>query len=158
MIYKFSNLIQTHNFDTREQFLYDLEETFVAEIFSNGNNDYRTMKIVAPKEFIKDIFYSLIMCPHTSENVVTRFSMFEEYTIEELKEIFDNDKNDVLMFTICQDRICFIDQLRYAKNNIIDEDDDSYTFVYLCNDVASEFTSELRSKRIPTLVVRFNNF
>lgn len=155
MTYKFNNLIQTHDFDNTEQFLYDLEETFISEFFSDENDDYRTMKIVAPKEFIKDLFYSLIMCPHTSKNVVTRFSMFEEYTIEELNEIFDDDKNDVLMFTICQDRICFIDQLRFTKNNVIDEGDDSYTFVYLHNSVAHKFISELSNKRVSALVFDF---
>jgi len=155
MVYRFTDFIQTHDFSDVQQFFEDLEETFNAKIACNRKNGFRTMKIVAPKDFIKDVFYSLIVSPHVLKDVITRFSMFENYTIEELKEIFDDEKNDVLTFTICDDRVCFIDQVRFLANTIVDKGDDSYNFVYLHNSVAHDFMNELRNKRIPTLVFDF---
>lgn len=155
MVYKFTDSIQTHDFSDVQQFFEDLEETFNAKIACNRINEFRTMKIVAPKDFIKDVFYSLIVSPHVLKDVVTRFSMFEGYGLQELADIFTNDSNDVLMFTICQDRICFIDEMRHTHNTIVDSGDDSYNFVYLHNGVTHDFMKELRNKCVPTLVFDF---
>lgn len=155
MIYKFADSIQTHDFGSVQQFFEDLEETFNAKIACNRINEFRTMKIVAPKDFIKDVFHSLIISPHVLKDVVTRFSMFEEYNFNEIMEIFSDEKNDVLMFTICEDRLCFIDQIRQLNDTIIDEGDDSYNFVYLHNSISHDFIKELKNKRVPTLVFDF---
>lgn len=155
MVYKFTDSIQTHDFGSVQQFFEDLEETFNAKISCNRINEFRTMKIVAPKDFIKDVFYSLIVSPHVLKDVITRFSMFENYSLQELIDIFTNDSNDILMFTIGDDRVCFIDQVRFLANTIVDKGDDSYNFVYLHNSVAHNFMNELRNKCIPTLVFDF---
>jgi hypothetical protein len=155
MIYKFADSIQTHGFVSVQQFFEDLEETFNAKIACNRINEFRTMKIVAPKDFIKDVFYSLIVSPHVLKDVVTRFSMFDEYDLNEIMEIFSDEKNDVIMFTICEDRVCFIDQVRRLDNTIIDEGDDGFNFVYLHNSISYDFMNELRNKRVPTLVFDF---
>ena len=146
MVYRFADSIQTHDFSDVQQFFEDLEETFNAKISCNRINEFRTMK---------DIFHSLILCPHVLTDVVTRFSMFEGYSLQELTDIFTNDSNNVLMFTICQDRICFIEEMGHTHNTIVDLGDDSYNFVYLHNSVTHDFMNELRNKRIPTLVFDF---
>lgn len=154
MIYKQVSAIQGYTFKDMDSFIMDLEETFQT-LIQTDKEEYKTMYIVAPKYFIEDLIYYLIISPHLSKNMITRFSLFDDYSIKELNEIFNDERNDVLMFTICQDRICFIDEMRHTHNTIVASGDDSYNFVYLHNSVTHDFTNKLRNKCIPTLVFDF---
>ena len=154
MVYKQVSAIQDYTFKDMDSFIMDLEETFQT-LIQTDKEEYKTMYIVAPKYFIEDLIYYLIMSPHLSKNMITRFSLFEDYTIKELNEIFNDEKNDVLMLAICQDRVCFVNEVRYLKDGIIDNEIEDYRFVYLHNDVDYKYFKELRQKNTPTLMIDF---
>lgn len=156
MIYKMFPTVQDYVFKDMDSFLMDLEETFQSLIQSDKEGDYKTMYIVAPKYFIEDLVYHLVLSPHLAENVVTRFSLFDEYTFKELAEIFANEDNEYLQFAITEDRVCFVDEPYRRDIPIIDEDDfDHYKFYYFHNDSPYKYLKELKHKNMPTLVFDF---
>lgn len=155
MIYKQVSAIQDHTFKDMDSFVTDLEDTFQTLIQTDREEEYRTMYVVAPKYFIEDLIYYLIISPHLSKNMITRFSLFDDYSIKELNEIFNDERNDVLMLSIAQDRVCFVNEVHYLKYGIMQDDIEDYRFVYLHSEVNYKYLAELKKKNVPTLIADF---
>ena len=130
MKYKHVSLLQEYDFENIEQFLWDLEDTFKQVIQTDKPDKFATLHVIAPNEFIQDLVYYLIISPHLVPEITTRFSLFEEDTVETLSEYF-SDKNKNLMFSINEDRICFVDDIDRLGCGAIDDEFVNESFYYL---------------------------
>lgn len=146
MVYKFANLIQDHIFENIEDFLLDVEDVFVNKIDYEKTHDYGCITIIAPKTFIETVFYHLVFSPHCVPEIQTRFSMFEEYGINELIQIFNDDTVQNLAFAINSDRVCFIEEVD-KFHNIFDEDEGN-DFYYIHNDSKANWINKANNNRI----------
>ena len=157
MKYKHTPLLQECQFEDIQQFLWDVEDTFKQIVQTDKPNKYATLHVIAPNGFIQDLVYYLIISPHIAPEITTRFSLFEEYTVETLSEYFSDDKNKNLMFSINEDRVCFIDDIDRLGCGAIDDEFVNESFYYLHEKSADGgYLTQLDSINAKTLLFSIN--
>lgn len=146
MVYKFTNLVQDHTFENTADFLLDVEDVFKQKIDYEKTHDYGCLMVIAPRAFVETLFYYCILNPHCVPEIQTRFSMFEEYTLNEIVDLLHNEAIETLAFTIASDRVCFIENLDKLPN--IFEEDMGENFYYIHKDCTSKWLNRADGKRV----------
>lgn len=142
MVYKFSNLIQSYTYNDMTDFLLDVEDTFKQKIDYEKTHDFACIMIIAPKFFIEDVFYKIIFSPHETPEMQTRFSMFDEYTVKEVAEMFQDESIRNLAFTISEDRICFVEKVDDFPN--LFSEDEGRDIYYIYDESVSEWIDKTK--------------
>ena len=146
MVYKFTDLVQDYMFQDIEDFLLDVEDTFRQKIDYEKTHDYGNITIIAPRAFVETLFYYCILNPHCAPEIQTRFSMFEEYSLNEIVGLFNDETIESLAFTIASDRVCFIENLDKLPN--IFEEDCGENFYYIHKGCTSKWLNRADGKRV----------
>lgn len=158
MKYKHTPLLQEYQFENIQQFLWDVEDTFKQIIQTDKPNKYTTLHVIAPNGFIQDLIYHLIISPHLAPEITTRFSLFKEYTVEELSKYFSDNRNKNLMFSINEDRVCFVDDIDRLGCGVITDEFVNESFYYLHEKSADGgYLTQLDSINAKTLLFSINS-
>ena len=146
MVYKYTDLVQNYTFECMEDFLLDVEDLFKQKIDMEKTHDYGCLMVIAPRTFIETLFYYFILNPHCAPEIQTRFSMFKEYSLNEIVGLLNNEAIETLAFTIASDRVCFIENLDKLPN--IFEKDCGENFYYIHKDSTAKWLNRADGKRV----------